>query len=162
MGVRGPARKPAVLEQLHGNPGKRERKIIEILPPPEEPKPPAWLGKQAKKEWKRLCPIVFQAKVLTDADLAAFAAYCSSYEIWVEAEKKIQATRDGVNAPLVLNYEDEKGIRRPIPEVAIAENAKKQMLVFAREFGLTPSSRSNVTAAESEEKESSIMEFIRK
>lgn len=162
MGKRGPAKKPGVLEELHGNPGKRSSGAALTYDVPEEmPKHPAWLGKTAKKEWKRLAPIIFEAKVLTDADITAFAAYCASYEQWVTAEKSIQATKPDAASPPVLVYEDEKGNKKPIPEIAVANEAKKQMLTFAREFGLTPASRSNVSAVESEEAETSIMDFIR-
>ena len=162
MGKRGPAKLPGVLEELHGNPGKRSSGNALSYPVPEDvPKPPVWLGKTAKKEWKRLAPLVFKAKVLTDADIAAFAAYCASYEQWVTAEKRIQAAKPNADSPPELTYEDDKGNRKPIPEIAVANEAKKQMLTFAREFGLTPASRSNVSAADREEAELSIMDFIR-
>lgn len=161
MGKRGPAKKPAVLENLHGNPGHRKNDgKLTFEQPPDVPDPPVWLGRIAKKEWKRLMPLIYNAKVYTEADFTAFAAYCVSYEQWVMAEKIISATKSDKASPPQFTY-DAKGVLKPIPEIAIANEAKKQMLLFAREFGLTPSSRNNISAVESEDAPSSIMEFMR-
>lgn len=164
MGARGPAKKPAELEELHGNPGHRPTtKKIQFEKPKETPKPPGFLDSVAKKEWKRLAPKVYSLGILTDADVATFAAYCESYSQWVGAVKAIQTHKPDKKLPASLTFETDKGYQQQIPEIGIANNAKKQMLAFAREFGLTPSSRlDNVTVTNSEDKETSIMDFIQK
>ena len=40
---------------------------------------------EAKKEWERLAELMNQMGVLTEVDMAAFAAYCQSYARWKEA-----------------------------------------------------------------------------
>lgn len=162
MGKRGPAKKPPELEALHGNPGHRKSSAkLQFDKPEEIPKPPVWLGSIAKKEWKRLAPLVYGASVLTDADIAVFAGYCASYEQWVLAERAIQAKKPDAKTPTKLTYTTDSGMTKTIPEISIANDAKKQMLLFAREFGLTPSARANITAVETEEADSSIMDFIK-
>ena len=138
MGARGPTKKPAELEELHGNPGHRKTENrLQFSKPEKVPSPPVFLNKIAKKEWKRLAPIVFNAGMLTDADVGTFAAYCDSYAQWVLAEKAIQAKQPDKNSPAPLT--------------------------FAKEFGLTPSSRAGMTnPVETEDKKASIMEFISK
>lgn len=164
MGARGPTKKPAELEKLHGNPGHRPTtKKIQFEHPSEVPKPPAFLDSIAKKEWKRLAPKVHSVGILTDADVVSFAAYCESYSQWVAAVKAIQARKPDKNSPAPLTFETDKGYQQQAPEIGIANNAKKQMLAFAREFGLTPSSRlDDATALNTEDKETSIMDFIQK
>lgn len=164
MGARGPTKKPAELEELHGNPGHRPTtKKIRFEKPEEIPKPPAFLDSVAKNEWKRLAPKVYGVGILTDADVASFAAYCESYSQWVAAVKAVQARKPDKKSPAPLTFETDKGYQQQVPEIGIANNAKKQMLAFAREFGLTPSSRlDNATATSSEDKETSIMDFIQK
>lgn len=164
MGARGPTKKPAELEQLHGNPGHRPTtKKMQFEHPDEVPKPPAFLDNVAKKEWKRLAPKVYAVGILTDADVAAFAAYCESYSQWVAAVKAIQARKADKKSPAPLTFETDKGYQQQVPEIGIANNAKKQMLAFAREFGLTPSSRlDDTTAASTEDSDTSIMDFIKK
>ena len=75
MGSRGPTKKPPELEALHGNPGHRKiTKKIQFEKLEDVPKPPAFLDSVAKKEWKRLAPKVYSLGILTDADMAVFAA----------------------------------------------------------------------------------------
>lgn len=164
MGSRGPTKKPPELEALHGNPGHRKiTKKIQFEKPEDVPKPPVFLDGVAKKEWKRLAPKVYKLGILTDADVAVFAAYCDSYSQWVAATKAIQACKPDKNAPAPLTFETDKGYRQQVPEIGIANNAKKQMLAYAREFGLTPSSRlDDTTAINTEDDEMSLMDFISK
>lgn len=54
---------------------------------------PDWLMPEAKKEWERLAELMNQMGVLTEVDMAAFAAYCQSYARWKEAQEHI--TSDG-------------------------------------------------------------------
>ena len=161
MGARGPTKKPAELEELHGNPGHRPiTKKIQFEQPAEVLKPPAWLDTVAKKEWKRLAPMLHKVGILTGADMAAFAAYCDAYSTMVAAVKAVQASAPDRKTPAPLTFETDKGYKQQIPEIAIINNAKKTMLTFAREFGLTPSSRlDDTTAVASEDRELSIMEF---
>ena len=185
MGERGPAPIPMKLAQLHGNPGKQKKDstrrnggvqqkdimqnngakqgFIEVKDDAAERKklltPPAYLDKYAKAEWKRLAPKLIDAGVLTSADTAVFAGYCQSYGVFVTASKAIKARGDGSQDPTLV-FETDKGYEMQIPELSIAANAKKQMLVFAKEFGLTPTSR--ITADEPENEEgASIMDFIK-
>ncbi len=96
MGARGPTKKTGRAGGTHGNPGHRKtEKQIAIFKTGKVPSPPVFLNKIAKKEWKRLAPIVFNAGMLTDADVGTFAAYCDSYAQWVLAEKAIQAKTTG-------------------------------------------------------------------
>ena len=108
--------------------------------------------------------VVFDSeKLLTDADVGTFAAYCDSYAQWVLAEKAIQAKQPDKNSPAPLTFITAKGYEQQIPEISISNTAKKQMLTFAKEFGLTPSSRAGMTnPVETEDKKASIMEFISK
>ena len=164
MGARGPARKPAELEDLHGNPGHRKNGGNLQFPKPSEcPKPPQFLDAIAKREWKRCAPQIFKVGILTEADISAFAAYCASYSTWVHAEKALQAKKTDSKSPAVLTYVNLKGVVAPLPEIGIAQQAKKDMLTFAREFGLTPSARANMQSAEETvEAHNSIMEFMGK
>lgn len=163
MGARGPAKKPAELEALHGNPGHRRINEKIQFEQKEIPKAPPWLDGVAKKEWKRLAPKIFKVGLLTDADVAVFAAYCDSYSQWVHAVKAIQASTPDKKTPPSLTFETDKGYKQQIPEIGIANNAKKQMLAFAREFGLTPSSRlDKIDAVKTENDTVSIMDFIKR
>lgn len=76
-------------------------------------------------------------KVLTTADYAALAAYCDAWETLVLASRAIQEKG--------LTFETESGYEQQRPEVSIRHQARKQVVDFAREYGLTPSSRAKVS-----------------
>lgn len=161
-GARGPAKMPAELEKLHGNPGKREIKSqLQYEQYDKVPTPPSWLDSVAKKEWRRLSPIIFNAKIFTKADTAAFEAYCHSYSMWVKADKAFRAYQNSEkDPPAFILVEDGKSKENIL--ISIMERSKKEMLLFAKEFGLTPSSRSSITApSQTEDRDDSIMSFIK-
>ena len=155
MGKRGPAPKPTALKVLQGNPGKRKlndseptfEKTDEIL------KPPSYLSTYAKKEWKRIAPMLIKNNLLTDADITALAAYCQSYDDWINAEKA-KRTYGTV-------FITDKGNVIQRPEVGIANKAKQEMRAWGKEFGLTPSSRSQLHIEKTEEVEDPFMTFLK-
>lgn len=81
--------KPTAMKKLEGNPGKRKLNTKEPVPAKEMPACPEWLMPEAKKEWERLAKLMNQMGVLTEVDMAAFAAYCQSYARWKEAQEHI-------------------------------------------------------------------------
>lgn len=160
MGARGPAKKPTNLKIIQGNPGKKQlNNDVKIDGFSEPPKPPVHLDKVAKKEWKRLAPVLFDVGLLSKGDIAAFGAYCAAYSSWYYAEKNLQAKLSENGGG--LTFETEKGYQQQIPEIGVANQARLNMVKLAREFGLTPSSRAGI-AAEERNEDVSIMEFIKR
>ncbi|MFZ5762849.1 MAG: phage terminase small subunit P27 family [Thermodesulfobacteriota bacterium] len=139
--------KPTAAKKLAGNPGKRALNRAEPRMPElkRTPAPPSFLGKPAKKEWKRVAPLLMTARVLTSGDLAALEAYCVQYGVMVEAQEQIK--KDGMMVP------DAKGILSIHPMFAAQQQALSQMRQFMVEFGLTPSSRSRIQVPPAETKD---------
>ena len=76
--------KPTALKRLEGNPGKRKLNTKEPVPGKGMSECPAWLLPEARAEWKRICGKLSEMGVLTEIDMAAFAAYCQSFARWKE------------------------------------------------------------------------------
>lgn len=148
MGKRGPAPAPTELKLLRGNPGKRPLNDKEPRPAEiqETPKPPAFLGKYGKKEWKRITPLLVKNKLFTELDETALAAYCQAYDRWITVEKCLRGYEK-------MTYVTDKGNIVQRPEVGIANKAMEELLKFGREFGLSPSSRTNLKVEEQETKD---------
>jgi P27 family predicted phage terminase small subunit len=136
MGLRGPAPKPTALKVLDGNPGRRPLNHDEPKPRPVAPACPAWLAPEAKREWRRIAPVLERLGLLTEIDGAALAGYCQSYARWRQCQEAIQ--RDG------LTFETATGYLAPRPEVAIGNKALAEVRAFCVQFGLTPSARSRM------------------
>ena len=78
--------------------------------------------------------------LLTTVDLNAFAMYCETVSVWVEATKALARTGlvgKTTNGNLIHN-----------PYLSIANRAKRDALRFMQEFGLTPSSRSRISVSD--------------
>ena len=138
MAKRGRKPKPTALKKLEGNPGKRQLNDYEPRPPASTLRCPNYLLPEAKKEWRRLAPALIAMGVLTVADVVPFAAYCTAFARWREAEDFI--TQHGAI------YKDPRGFARPNPYVAIAAHQLREIKSLAAEFGLTPANRTAIIA----------------
>jgi P27 family predicted phage terminase small subunit len=76
--------------------------------------------------------------LLTEVDRAALALYCASYGRWVEAEKQLASNGLTVLSP--------SGYEQKSPWLTIADKAMEQLRRFISEFGLSPASRTRVSA----------------
>jgi P27 family predicted phage terminase small subunit len=75
--------------------------------------------------------------LLTHADRAALAAYCTAYSRWVKAEQQVAKYGTIVKSP-------DKGFPMKSPYLTVADQAMDAMRKYLVEFGLTPSSRSRI------------------
>ena len=93
MGRRGPAPIPTAIRIMEGNPGKRPLTGREPQPAAGvEPRCPDHLDKDARKEWRRLVPILLRMRVLTEADGYALANLCQAYSTMAKAQRKLNET----------------------------------------------------------------------
>ncbi len=75
--------------------------------------------------------------LLTEADHDALAMYCETWATWKRAEAQVQRKGEvvkTVNGNVIQN-----------PYLAIANRAKRDALMLAREFGMTPSARTRIS-----------------
>ncbi len=141
MGKRGPSATPTKLRVLKGNAGKRPLNDREPMPPAGKVKMPEWLPiGAAHSAWEEIAPILNSMGLLTTADPQALALLCDAYAEYTEARAIVQ--EEG------MTYErtTEKGgtMIMARPEVGIAADAWRRVRAMLGEFGMTPSSRSNV------------------
>jgi P27 family predicted phage terminase small subunit len=128
--------KPPHLKLLQGNPGKRPIPKGGPKVPAGMPKPPTHLNAEARAVWARVAPRLHEAGLLTPIDAEALGAFCVCAARVAEAEQAL-----ATEGPLVPGR---GGTMKASPWVAIANQARRQMLSLAAEFGLTPSSRSRI------------------
>lgn len=146
MGKRGPVQRPTVLRVLEGNPGKRPIRPHVQMQAKEIPDPPVFLSPRALEEWNRLAPGLFALKLLTDADVGVFSAYCQAYGRWQDAETKLLEMREKDPQTFGMLIKSSKGNPIANPLVYIASAAMRDAHRMALEFGMTPSARSRIDA----------------
>ena len=140
----GPPPTPTHLKLLRGNPGKR--RINKREPQPEisssVPVPPTFWSEYARKEWRRVAPQANALKLLTRLDVSLFSVYFESYSRWRSIVEALDAKADPEFHGLC--FRDDDGDLRANPLVKAANDAAKDMVRLAAEFGFTPASRSRI------------------
>src|SRR3954452_16994744 len=102
MGLRGPPPKPSSVRVLEGNPARRPLPANEPRPLPGEPEIPAHLDREARKERKRLVPILLSMRVLTVADGVALGNLCHAYSILIQAHKAMEKAATAGGSGLLM------------------------------------------------------------
>ncbi|CAE6855302.1 hypothetical protein R75461_07676 [Paraburkholderia nemoris] len=135
--MRGRKPVPTALKLARGNPGKRPLPDAEPFPGLEVVIPD-WLSPVARKHWPTIADPLRAAGLLTALDTTALGLYCEAFVRWQYANEQIVKL-----GPVVVGA---AGYPVKSPFVTVANTAYEQLSRMLVEFGMTPSSRSRVTA----------------
>lgn len=156
-GSRGPLPKPAALKALEGNPGKRALDLSAgVNPRVEVPSAPRHLGKEARKEWARITPVLEELGLISGLDRAALALYCQA----VGRLSELETAFNGMVARLVdtgVDYSDAvyqasysvtpSGYAQQSVIVQLIGKHREQVNRYLMHFGLSPAARGRVQAS---------------
>lgn len=111
------------------------------------PDMPDWVARdeEAAVEWGRICPLLEEARVLSDADKAMLADYCSAHSLAVKATRAY--LKDGL---MPKPKKESRLAMRAHPMIKVAQEARTQAMRLGCEFGLSPSSRSRISSVPKE------------
>ena len=140
MSYSGPPPKPTAIRKAEGNPGKRPFNDREPQPDVGRPPMPRHLDKVARKEWKRLCPMLERMQVLTKADGIALTNLCVDVSILQQAQESLAKTG-------LLSRTTRTGMIHQSPLLNIIAVTTDRVTRGLREFGLTPASRSRIAVS---------------
>ena len=135
MGKRGPAKTPTEVLKGRGS-WRGDDRDDEPVAPAEPPVRPAWLSELEARIWDETVPRLDGMRILSCADEALLASYCIEYAAVQECKEII--AREG------RMVETHKGLVKHPAQLAL-ENAMDKLIKLAREFGLSPASRANVS-----------------
>lgn len=120
--------KPSHLKVIEGGPGREPTRPVAV------PRPPAWLGRVAQAEWRRLVPELVRMGILNpDLDRSALADYCMAVGDSREAHAALAKEGMVIRRP--------NGSLAPSPWLAVAYGAERAMFRGFHAFGLTPLAR---------------------
>ena len=102
------------------------------------PRCPDHLDERARKEWRRLVPVLRRMRVLTEADQMALANLCQTYSTMVKAQQKL--------TELGILYKSPSGYVMQSPLLGVVNQCIETITKLSREFGLTPAARSRIIA----------------
>lgn len=151
MGKRGPPPEPSILKYLRGNPSKE--RLNESEPTPdlagEDIAPPEILDKVGADVWRDMVLRLSRMRVLTEADIPTLTRYCIESSLYASCYSKVKAAgeeyitwEDDPNNPGKLRIK----YTQVAPWATQMYRHHSAMLKIEQEFGMTPSSRSQVTA----------------
>lgn len=147
---------------LRKNRANNREPTIEVVIPPC----PKILGKEGKKEWKRITKELKTMQIIAKIDASALTIYCRAYENWLDCEQKIidaskpEETADGIKQKDGKVSTSSKGISYINANVSLSSMYVKQMTKILTEFGMTPASRAKVNA-EGPSKEDSFLDYLK-
>ena len=146
MGQRGPAKTPTPILAMRGSWRANARKAAgEPQPSPDRPRCPAWLSKEAKREWRGVTRRLDVMGLLTDTDRAVLTRYADLLaewrrcRTWLAAHGDSYPVKDKAGAVIAI---------KAFPQVRRTERLAEHLLRIEREFGLTPSSRAGLSVAQ--------------
>jgi P27 family predicted phage terminase small subunit len=123
--------------------GTKPRLVVNNDAVTGSPAAPTWLSAEAKKEWRRVLPVLVKRRILTKADLGSLENYCVAIGQVRDMERHLQAnghviqtfkqTDDGELVPLEMKRN---------PAVGIQADAMTRARLLAAVLGLTPVDRS--------------------
>jgi P27 family predicted phage terminase small subunit len=142
----GRPRKPTSQKKLGGTLQPSRTNKDEPTPTVYLPVPPDWLSERAKQYWGEIGGVLLAMKLTTVADGPALQLLTEALAEWAEAREYV--LRNGMSYETFT--ENGNVMHRPYPHVSIAADAWRRSLRMLTEFGLTPASRSKVSALGSE------------
>lgn len=154
-GSRGPLPKPAALKLLEGNAGKRSLDLTAgVNPRIEIPSVPKHLGAEARKEWKRITPLLEELGLISGLDRTALALYCQAVGRLAELETAFNGQVARLEADKGMDYADAvyhasyavtpSGYAQQSVIVQLIGKHREQVNRYLMHFGLSPAARGRV------------------
>lgn len=131
--------RPASIKEARGNPGRRP--IVAETTPADDARAaaPEWLDEPARAIWTRLAPELTRLRLLGRPDELAFGRYCETFARWLALIEHVREVGE------VYEITTDSGtVRRPNPEVIIADRLENRLVALEDRFGLNPSERQRI------------------
>ena len=160
-GTRGPLPKPVALKLLEGNPGKRSLDLSDrVNPRVQIPSIPKHFGPEARKEWKRITPLLEELGLISGLDRTALALYCQAAGTLAELETAFNGKVDRLveaGKEAHVTYADAvyeashavtpSGYAQQSVIVQLIRSHREQVNRYLMHFGLSPAARGRVQAS---------------
>lgn len=144
---------PSHLKVVRGTDRADRRNNAEPRPRRELPSAPAHMTDRGREAWGYVVGILDRMGVLTEADALMVELLCEARSDWLSA-------RDEIIAAGGETYTTDAGLIKAHPAVAMRNDAARRMQSLLSEFGMSPSSRSKVSAKDQDDEQDPAREFF--
>lgn len=129
---------------------RRREETMVALPSDQLVSPPSYLkGKEARREWRRVVPLLEQIGVFGNLDKSNLAAYCYNYGEWVELIRK----RSALSITSIGDPEGFKVLQAIDKQIKVHED---QFRRFGSACGMDPSGRLKAAAKQTQTEQETI------
>ena len=129
---------------------RRREETMVALPSDQLVSPPSYLkGKEARREWRRVVPLLEQIGVFGNLDKSNLAAYCYNYGEWVELIRK----RSALSITSIGDPEDFKILQAIDKQIKVHEDRFRR---FGSACGMDPSGRLKAAAKQTQTEQETI------
>lgn len=140
--------KPTALKLLHGDNKKNPQRVNRSEPAhlPATGDAPGWLTPAALDVWLEYAPGLVRTRVMSAADVEAFAAWCDACARRREAVVHLGAEGAVVEQPVLDRNGHLVGTKlAKSPWTIVLREADAQMVHWGSRFGMTPSDRAKIS-----------------
>lgn len=141
MGKRGPAAKPTALKVIEGVKPSRVNTAEPVAGTGADLDfrvPPGGMSARAVVVWERVVPHLQAMGLAKEVDQDMLVAYCEAVAVHQQATEELRGQ------PLMVPGARGGEVRNPL--LVVQRDAAAQIRMLAREFGLSPSARSDLTS----------------
>jgi P27 family predicted phage terminase small subunit len=155
VGARGPKPLPVNVRAFTGT-AHRPLRAADLAdgvhPEVGLPPMPRHMSAEALKEWKRVTPLLLELNLLSQVDRAAIELYCRAYGRLQQVERALTARQaqllaEDKDPTEALFWQTPTGFQRESALARQAAELSQQVDRYLASFGMSPSSRSRVTAS---------------
>lgn len=144
--------KPTALKQIEGT-YRKDRAVSNEVQPTIEVNltAPADLNEWGAKYWADIMSEYGKIGLVTKVDVGALHSLCYWFGLMNEAADIVSAKGLEVEVEKVTPKGESYTVTETNPMIAVADKAFKNYLAMCREFGLTPASRTRISAPDQSE-----------
>jgi P27 family predicted phage terminase small subunit len=113
----------------------------------ETPRPPFWLSKAARKEFKRVAAFLADRGTVSQADGAALTLYACSFARFITAQQDLDLSGHRIKVKVLDSHGAAVEVERENPSLKLVQSEAKTLLSFLRNMGMTPATREKVKPA---------------
>lgn len=109
-----------------------------------KPRPPSWMSKAAKREFKRVAGFLADRGTITPADESALVLYACSYSRFITAQQDLDEAGQRIKVKVLNSHGAAVEIDRENPSLKLVQSEAKTLLSFLRQLSMTPLTREKV------------------
>ncbi len=117
------------------------------------PRPPSWMSKAARREFRRVAAHLAARGTVSPADEQALTLYACSYSRFIIAQQDLDTNGQRIRVTVLDSHGAAVEVDRDNPSLKLVQAEAKTLLTFLRQMGMTPATREKIKPAKPNEED---------